>query len=212
LLRFDGVNAQVLGISVDSIPCLKAWADSLGKISYPLLSDFYPHGQVAQTYGVLRPDGTSERAIFIIDKNCTICYVDVHDIDDLPDNEVLFRELARVEGVPVPPPVSATEKDSPKPVEKSETGPAPQVLPSGEQPKVVMYCTAWCPACRRARAYLKMHKIEFEEIDITSDRVAAARVREWANGNETTPTFDIGGTILVNFNITRLNELLGIKE
>jgi len=191
---------------------LKAWADSLGKISYPLLSDFYPHGQVAQTYGVLRPDGTSERAIFIVDKNCTIRYVDVHDIDDLPDNEILFRELARIEGVPVPPPVAAQDGGASKTVEKSEPVPAPEGFQSGERPKVVMYCTAWCPACRRARAYLKMHDIEFEEIDITRDRVAASRVREWANGSETTPTFDIGGTILVNFNVTRMNEVLGIQE
>jgi glutaredoxin len=191
---------------------LKAWADSLGKISYPLLSDFYPHGQVAQTYGVLRPDGTSERALFIVDKNCTIRYVDVHDIDDLPDNEVLFRELARVEGVPVPPSLTEDDGGSARPVKKSESAPTAEAFPSGEQPKVVMYCTAWCPACRRARAYLKMHDIEFEEIDITRDRVAASRVREWANGSETTPTFDIGGTILVNFNITRLNEILGIQE
>lgn len=191
---------------------MKAWADSLGKISYPLLSDFYPHGQVAQTYGVLRLDGTSERAIFIVDKNCTIRYVDVHDIDDLPDNEVLFRELARIEGVSVPPPVAGQDGDSGRPVEKSEPASALGAFQSGERPKVVMYCTAWCPACRRARAYLKMHDIEFEEIDITRDRVAASRVREWANGSETTPTFDIGGTILVNFNITRLNEVLGIRE
>jgi glutaredoxin len=191
---------------------LKAWADSLGKISYPLLSDFYPHGQVAQTYGVLRPDGTSERAIFIVDKNCTIRYVDVHDIDEQPDNEVLFRELARVEGVPVPPPVSMEIGDPTNPSGKIESAPKPAVFSPGEQPKVIMYCTAWCPACRRARAYLKMHDIEFEEIDITRDRAAASRVREWANGNETTPTFDIGGTILVNFNITRLNEVLGIQE
>lgn len=161
---------------------------------------------------MFRPDGTSERAIFIVDKNCTVRYVDVHDIDDQPDNEVLFRELARVEGVPVPPPVSLEDDSSFGSDKNIKAAAEHRAFPPGEQPKVVMYCTAWCPACRRARAYLKMHDIEFEEIDITRDRVAASRVREWANGNETTPTFDIGGTILVNFNITRLNEVLGIQE
>jgi len=163
-----------------------------------LLSDFYPHGQVAQMYGVLRSEGYSERALFIIDKLGVIRYVDVHDIDDQPDNEVLFRELAAVEGVPVPPPVQK------EPVEPVATPDKPK--------KVVMYCTPWCPACRRARAYLKMHGFDLEEIDITRDRDAAARVRGWANGNETTPTFDVEGTIIVNFNRFRLNEVLGIVE
>ncbi|MBN1145844.1 MAG: redoxin domain-containing protein [Anaerolineales bacterium] len=177
---------------------MQAWAENLGKITFPLLSDFYPHGQVAQVYGVLRLEGTSERAIFIIDKQGVIRYIDVHDIDDQPDNEVLFRELAAVAGVAVPPPVQAEA------VEPAEVSRGPK--------KVVMYCTAWCPACRRARAYLKIHGVDFEEIDITRDREAAARLRGWANGNETTPTFDIEGTIIVNFNRFRLNEMLGISE
>ena len=78
------------------MPCLKAWADSLGGITYPLLSDFYPHGQVAQAYGVLRSEGYSERAIFVVDKRGVIRYVDVHDIDSQPDNELLFRVLAEL--------------------------------------------------------------------------------------------------------------------
>ena len=46
--------------------------------------------------------GKAERALFVIDRSGIIRYVDVHDIDDQPDNEVLFRELAAIEGVPVP--------------------------------------------------------------------------------------------------------------
>jgi alkyl hydroperoxide reductase subunit AhpC len=65
--RFDGIQAQVLGLSVDSVPCLKAWADSLGGISYPLLSDFYPHGKVAQAYGCCAE--ATPNAIFVIGKN-----------------------------------------------------------------------------------------------------------------------------------------------
>jgi alkyl hydroperoxide reductase subunit AhpC len=69
----------------------------LGGITYPLLSDFWPHGQIAQLYGVLRDDGKSERAIFVIDKMGIVRYVDVHDIDLQPDNEELFRVLAELE-------------------------------------------------------------------------------------------------------------------
>jgi glutaredoxin len=190
------MNAQVLGISVDSEDCLRAWAESLGGITYPLLSDFWPHGQVAQTYGVLRPEGKSERAIFVIDKQGTICYVDVHDIDLQPDNEELFRVLAQID---------------PRAASAAATRPAAQLqAASTPTADVVMYCTAWCPDCRRARAYLKERHIAYVEVDISRDRAAAQRVREWANGNETTPTFDIKGTIIVGFDQAKINQALGI--
>jgi alkyl hydroperoxide reductase subunit AhpC len=91
------MQTQVLGLSVDSVPCLKAWADSLGGITYPLLSDFYPHGKVAEMYGVLRAEGYTERAIVVIDKQGIIRYVDVHNISTQPDNEELFRVLREVD-------------------------------------------------------------------------------------------------------------------
>ena len=91
------MQTQVLGLSVDSEPCLKAWSEHVGKITYPLLSDFYPHGQVASFYGVLRAEGYSERSIFVIDKEGIIRYVDVHDIKQKPDNNVLFSALAELE-------------------------------------------------------------------------------------------------------------------
>jgi glutaredoxin len=187
------MNTQVLGISVDSKDCLKAWAESLGGITYPLLSDFWPHGHVAQSYGVLREEGYSERAIFVIDKRGIIHYVDVHDIDEQPDNDLLFRVLAELE------PVSAASQ----PVSVSQSAPEPV----GE---VIMYCTAWCPDCRRARAWLKARDIPFVEVDITRDRAAAQKVRGWANGNETTPTFSVKGTVVVGFDEAKLKKALGL--
>src|SRR5512136_1978516 len=91
------METQVLGLSVDSEPSLKAWADSMGGITYPLLSDFYPHGRVAEMYGVLRPEGYTERAIYVIDRQGIIRYVDVHDIDEQPDNDELLRLLAEID-------------------------------------------------------------------------------------------------------------------
>ena len=94
LERFAGYDAQVLGISVDSVPCNTAWAKSLGGLSYDLLSDFEPKGEVARAYGAYRAaDGISERAIFIVDKEGKIAYKDIHDIADQPDNEDLFDVL-----------------------------------------------------------------------------------------------------------------------
>jgi peroxiredoxin len=94
--RFEGYDTQVVGISIDHTHANKAWAASLGGISYPLLSDFYPHGAVAQAYGVLRKEGMSERAIFIIDKQGIIRYIDVHDIAEQPDEEQIFEELRKL--------------------------------------------------------------------------------------------------------------------
>jgi alkyl hydroperoxide reductase subunit AhpC len=61
------------------------------------LSDFWPHGNVALKYNVLRKEGITERAIFIIDKNSVVRYVDVHDIGDQPKNSVLFEELKKLD-------------------------------------------------------------------------------------------------------------------
>ena len=94
LERFKGYDAQVLGISVDSVPCNTAWAKSLGGLSYDLLSDFEPKGEVARAFGAYRAaDGISERAIFIVDKEGKIVYKDIHDIADQPDNEDLLDVL-----------------------------------------------------------------------------------------------------------------------
>jgi peroxiredoxin (alkyl hydroperoxide reductase subunit C) len=70
---------------------------SLGGITYPLLSDFYPHGAVADLYGVLRGEGFAERALFIIDKQGIIRYIDVHDINTMPKLEALAKELEKLQ-------------------------------------------------------------------------------------------------------------------
>ena len=97
LERFAGYHAQVLGISVDSVPCNTAWAKSLGGLSYDLLSDFHPKGEVAKAYGAYREnDGISERALFIVDKEGKLAYKDIHNISDQPDNEDLFDALRKL--------------------------------------------------------------------------------------------------------------------
>ena len=97
LERFAGYDAQVLGISVDSVPCNVAWATSLGSLSYDLLSDFHPKGAVAKAYGAYRDnDGISERALFIVDKDGKLAFKDIHNIADQPDNEDLFEVLRKL--------------------------------------------------------------------------------------------------------------------
>jgi len=188
---FTGLNVQVLGISVDHVPCLKAWAESLGGIKYPLMSDFWPHGKVAEMYGVLRKEGHSERAIFIIDKDGVIRYIDIHDIDEQPDNEVLMDELKKI----IP---NAEEKV--RHLYKDD-----EELPTGG---VVMYCTPWCPDCRLARVWLKENNITYTEVDISTNLTAARQVRFWGEGVQITPTFDIDGQIVVDFDEKKLKGIL----
>jgi peroxiredoxin len=93
---FEEANAMLLGITVDNIPTLYAWTSQMGRLWFPVLSDFWPHGAVAKSYGILRSDGASERALFVIDKQGVIRYIDVHDINTMPRLEDLTRELSKL--------------------------------------------------------------------------------------------------------------------
>jgi peroxiredoxin (alkyl hydroperoxide reductase subunit C) len=94
---FDQHDAILLGITVDNIPTLFAWTNQMGKLWFPVLSDFWPHGAVARKYGVLRSNGTSERALFVIDKKGVIRYIDVHDINQRPPLEDLVGALEKLQ-------------------------------------------------------------------------------------------------------------------
>lgn len=94
---FEKHDAILLGITVDNIPTLFAWTREMGNLWFPVLSDFFPHGAVSKQYGILRSDGVSERAIFIIDKKGVIRYIDVHDINKRPPLETLVRELEKLQ-------------------------------------------------------------------------------------------------------------------
>jgi peroxiredoxin (alkyl hydroperoxide reductase subunit C) len=94
---FDQNDAILLGITVDNIPTLYAWTNQMGKLWFPVLSDFWPHGAVAQKYGVLRSNGVSERALFVIDKKGVLRYIDVHDINQRPPLEDLVNALEKLQ-------------------------------------------------------------------------------------------------------------------
>lgn len=93
---FDKNDSILLGITVDNIPTLFAWTNQMGKLWFPILSDFWPHGKVADSYGILRSDGIAERALFIIDKKGIIRYIDVHDINKRPRLESIVNELEKL--------------------------------------------------------------------------------------------------------------------
>ena len=94
LAQFEKAGAAVFGISIDAQPAKAAWAKTLDSISYDLLSDFHPHGDVAKKYGVFREkEGFSERAIFVIDKAGRIAWSKVYAIPELPKNDELLAAL-----------------------------------------------------------------------------------------------------------------------
>ena len=93
---FDMNDAVLLGITVDNIPTLYAWTKQMGALWFPVLSDFWPHGEVADRYGVLRSDGVSERALFYIDKKGIIRDIQVSDINKRPDLEYCATALDKM--------------------------------------------------------------------------------------------------------------------
>jgi mycoredoxin-dependent peroxiredoxin len=94
--QFKGLNAQVLGISVDSAWAHKAFAEKLG-IQYPLLADFHPKGAVAKQFGLYLEDkGITNRATVIIDKEGVVRYVQVYDIPQQRQNQELVEALKRL--------------------------------------------------------------------------------------------------------------------
>jgi len=91
---FESRDAVLIGISCDNIPSLNAWIVEMGGVWFPVASDFWPHGGLSKKFGVLRSDGTSERAIFIIDKQGIIRFIDVSDINLRPDLGKMSQALS----------------------------------------------------------------------------------------------------------------------
>lgn len=96
--EFAALNAQVLDISVDSIPSHVAWRQKeVGAVKIPLCADFYPHAEVTRKFDILREGlpvaGISERAAFIVDKSGKIAFAKVYAISQLPDIDELLQAL-----------------------------------------------------------------------------------------------------------------------
>jgi len=93
-LHFDEFNTVALGIGVDSLPSNKAWAQSMDIKNTRLLSDFWPHGAVAKSFGIFREkDGFSERANILIDGEQKVIFAKVYPTSQLPDFEEVLKLL-----------------------------------------------------------------------------------------------------------------------
>jgi peroxiredoxin len=96
--KFAALDAQVLGVTVDSTWGHIAWQEKvIGTVNYPLLSDFFPHGAIAQMYGVFRTGnpaaGINESAVFVIDKNGTIVFARRYQLGETPDHRDVLEVL-----------------------------------------------------------------------------------------------------------------------
>ena len=99
--KLAGYDAQVVAISADSIPRHTAWQkQEIGSLSFPLASDFYPHGKVARIFGIQREGdplpGVNERAIFIVDKNGKLAFAKIYPLGQIPSNEDIFEVLRKL--------------------------------------------------------------------------------------------------------------------
>jgi peroxiredoxin len=101
LQKFSSSNAEVVGISTDSIACHVAFQKSLGGLTYPLLSDKWPYGEVAKAYGVFpaaqAPQlGVNERAVFVVDKEGKIAWARVYQLGQQPDEAEVLEALRKL--------------------------------------------------------------------------------------------------------------------
>lgn len=93
---FTELNTVPLGISVDPIPSKKAWAKELGITHIKFLSDFWPHGEVARTYGIFKEkEGVSERANIIIDEDQKVIFFKIYPGHELPDIKEIIDILKK---------------------------------------------------------------------------------------------------------------------
>lgn len=93
---FRDHNAVLIGISVDNLPTLHAWTREMGELWFHVVSDFWPHGQVADNFGVLRSDGTAERALFFINTEGIIGAIEISDINNRPPLENIVKKLGEL--------------------------------------------------------------------------------------------------------------------
>jgi peroxiredoxin len=125
MAEFERYGAKVVGISVDSLYSHGAWAAVRG-LTFPLLADFHPKGEVSRLYHVYRDgDGFSERALYVIDAEGVIRYATVSpQLDHIPDIYELYGVLSRITGVGEPT-VSETSQTS------TQAAPEPVAVGSG---------------------------------------------------------------------------------
>ena len=88
---------EILQISADPVPSLKAWAEQLGGLPFPLLSDYWPHGAIGKAYGVFNDErGMDKRSAFLVDEKGVIRFVKVYEPGTIPESKDLLEQLRKM--------------------------------------------------------------------------------------------------------------------
>ncbi|MBX3650628.1 MAG: redoxin domain-containing protein [Burkholderiales bacterium] len=91
------MNCEILQLSADPLPSLKAWAEHLGGVPFPLMSDYWPHGAVGQAFGIFNDErGMDKRAAYVIDAKGVVRYAKVYPQGTIPTSEELLAELRKL--------------------------------------------------------------------------------------------------------------------
>ena len=91
------MDIEILQISADTVPSLKAWSEQLGGIPFPLLSDYWPHGGVGKAYGVFNEErGMNSRSVFLVDAGGIIRHSHVYPPGTLPESKDLLERLKAI--------------------------------------------------------------------------------------------------------------------
>lgn len=89
----------MLGLSCDTVPSLKVWAQSLGGVGYPLLSDYHPHGKASESLGIYNAEGGFPlRSVTIIDPQGIVRGCKLYPAGVLPVPDEVLRELVGLQG------------------------------------------------------------------------------------------------------------------
>ncbi len=93
-------NAEIVGITVDSIMNTTAWERTIGPFDFPLCSDFWPHGEVSERYGVLRKSGdgagSSDRVVLIVDRGGSVAFRKTYAWEQVPPVEEVLTVLEQI--------------------------------------------------------------------------------------------------------------------
>jgi peroxiredoxin len=99
--EFQNDDVETIAISVDSPFAHRVWADQQG-FSFPILADFWPHGEVARTYGVFNEAvGAAERGTFVIDRDGVIVYSVHNGLPDARDQDAYLAALRDIGAIAV---------------------------------------------------------------------------------------------------------------
>lgn len=90
-----GLGADVVAIGTSNVDSVVPWAGEIG-CSYPVGGDFWPHGEVALRYGVMRANGVADRAMFLVDREGTIRFKALYPADEIPPVEPVLEALYKL--------------------------------------------------------------------------------------------------------------------